>query len=377
MNKKVLNIPIFFWVMIFIIIIIIIKILLFILHQKKEIIKIGAIIPITGPGERLGVEAKDGMMLAIDEVNLRNGINGRKIELIIEDSKSNVQESKKAFMSIEKAYKPIFYITALSSISMALAPLAEENQVVQVGLMVATMKFPGENKWSFRFFYTAENEAESIILILQTLKVKRLGIIYLNDEYGISVLENIKKGFSAADHIVRSDFFEIGDLNYKAQIEKLKNMEAIYFVGLVDHIKKAFMQLRELKYNGFILSVGGASDQFVVKMPEANGVYIPAPFIYSSIYLYTREVQQKYEEKFNKSFNLAAANGYDCIIFLASLLNNKEISRESIKAALEEGFFYHGVLGTIKVKPGEHEINFPICPARIVDGKIEYLNLCK
>ena len=74
--------------------------------QKKEPIKIGAIIPLTGAGEWIGIEARDGMRLAADIINSRNGINGRKIELIIEDSKTDAQEGKKAFTRIEKDHRP-------------------------------------------------------------------------------------------------------------------------------------------------------------------------------------------------------------------------------------------------------------------------------
>ena len=355
MNKRILNIPALFWPIIFIVLIS--TILLFIKYQKKEPpIKIGAIIPITGPGGQLGVDVRDGMMLAIDEINTRNGINRRKIELIIEDSKTDdVQESKKAFIRLEKSHKPLLYISALSSVSMALAPLAEENKVVQIGLMVVTSKFPGENKWSFRYFYTAKIEAQPILLILQKLKINNLGIIYVNDEYGLSVFEAIKKGFGASGGIIRSEVFEMKKINFKEQIEKLINIEA-----------------SDEYHADLVFSTGGASDPLVVKMPEANGVYTTAPIIYSPNYLYAREAKQKYEDKYNKPFNQSTANGYDFIKIFAGLMNNKDISRESIKTALEEGFIYSGVFGTLKVKSGDHEINFPLFPVRIVDGKLEY-----
>lgn len=48
--------------------------------QKKEPIKIGAVLSITGAGSYSGKEVRDGMLLAIDEINAWGGINGRKIE---------------------------------------------------------------------------------------------------------------------------------------------------------------------------------------------------------------------------------------------------------------------------------------------------------
>jgi branched-chain amino acid transport system substrate-binding protein len=326
---------------------------------KEETIKIGVILPLTGAGEQLGVEARDGMLLATDGVNSRNGINGRKIQLIIEDSKSDLQEGKRTFNRIEKAYHPLFYVSVLSAISEAMAPLSEENSVVLFGLMTSSTGFTEHKKWVFRYY------------------VKNLGIIYINDEYGVSVFEIVKHGFQASGGIIRSKSFETGEFNYKEQIETLNDMEAICFIGFVPHIQAAFKQFREGDFEGFILAAGGASDPLVTSMPEANEVYISAPIIYDPNYLFAKEAKEKYETRYNKPFNVFAATGYDFLIFIAGLLQDKKISRENVKIVLEEGFMYPGVFGVLDVKSGEHEIRFPFHPAQIVDGELKYLHINK
>ena len=91
----------------------------FILHPwKKEPIKIGAILSLSGPGESYGKDVREGMVLAVDEINSWGGINGRYIELIIEDSKTNPQEGKKAFNKIEADHHPLLYVSNLSSVSV-------------------------------------------------------------------------------------------------------------------------------------------------------------------------------------------------------------------------------------------------------------------
>ena len=79
--------------------------------EKKGGIKIGAVLPVSGPAKWAGIEIRDGMLLAVDRINSRNGINGRKIELIIEDSKTDPQEGRKAFNRIEKVHRPLFYVS--------------------------------------------------------------------------------------------------------------------------------------------------------------------------------------------------------------------------------------------------------------------------
>ena len=55
-----------------------------------ETIKIGVIFPITGAASDIGVQMRDGMQLAVDEINSRDGINGRPIEMIIVDNETNL-----------------------------------------------------------------------------------------------------------------------------------------------------------------------------------------------------------------------------------------------------------------------------------------------
>ncbi len=340
--------------------------------ERKETIKIGAIIPFSGPAAH-HVDVMDAMFLAADEINSWGGINGRKIEFIIEDSKTNKEEGKKAFNRIEAAYHPVLYISTTGSVSMALAPLAEKNEVVLVGLVVTTPKLTKQRKWVFRYFATVRSEVQPILYILSDLKVKKLGILYQNDEYGTPIYESLEREFKRNGGTVRSEAFNPEKFDYKKQITNLKDMEAIYAVCFAPHLKNVFRQLREENFRGFILGSAGAACSEVTSMPEVNGMYVATPIIYNPNYLFAKEAKEKYEARYNKRFNHQAANGYDLMKLMAGLLEDKEVSRKSVKSVLEEGFIYSGVLGSIDVKPGEHDILFPLYPAQIVDGKLKYL----
>jgi branched-chain amino acid transport system substrate-binding protein len=340
---------------------------------EEETIQIGAVLSISGPGAYNGEEVRDGMLLAVDEINSWGGINGKKIELIIEDSKTDPQEGKEAFNRIETAHDPLLYASTLSSVSMALAPLAEENEVVLVGLVATVPKLTEQNEWAFRYWTTADTDAPAVLSILQELKIKKLGILYINDEYGKSVLSAVKTEFEAIGGIVRGESFEPSEFDYKEQIVKLKDMDAILSIGFDSHVENALKQLRKESFQGFILGLNPAATPIVRSMPEANGAYVAAPIVYNPDYLFAKELKEKYEARYGKPFNHYAANGYDCVKLLAGLLEDEEVSRERMKSLLEQGFIYPGVFGDLDVKPGEHDIVFPLHPAQIVDGEVKYL----
>jgi len=213
--------------------------------QKEGSIKIGAILSLSGPAGFYGKEVRDGMLLAAQEINSRGGINGREIELIIEDSKTNPEEGKKAFDKIESMYHPVLYVSILSSVSLALAPMAGEKGVVLVGMVATAPKLTQKKRWVFRYWTTAKTEVQTIFPIIQELEVKNLGILYLNDAYGTSVFELLKKEFEKTGGSIMGEGFNVKVTDFKAQIANLKDRDAIYVVGLGPHLKNVFRQLKE------------------------------------------------------------------------------------------------------------------------------------
>ena len=340
--------------------------------RKEESIKIGAILSLSGPAGFYGKEVRDGMLLAAQEINSRGGINGREIELIIEDSKTNPEEGKKAFNKIESMYHPVLYVSILSSVSVALAPLAEEKEVILVGMVATAPELTQKKSWVFRYWSTANTEVQTILPVIQELKVKNLGILYLNDAFGTAVFELMKKEFEKTGGAVTGEAFNVKATDFKTQIANLKDSDGIYSVALGFHLKNVFRQLKEENFNGFLFTTNSATAASIRSLPEANGVFTTATSIGNPNYLYTKETKEKYEARYSKPFNKWAAGGYDFVKLFSNLMEDKEISRKIAKRMLDQGFMYPGVFGDIKVKPGDHDILIPLHPARIENGKIKY-----
>ncbi|MDI6769233.1 MAG: ABC transporter substrate-binding protein [Anaerolineales bacterium] len=342
--------------------------------QIKETVEIGAVLSLSGSASYVGEETRDGMLLAIEEINAWGGIDGRKIELIIEDSQTDPQAGEEAFQRIEAAHQPLLYVASISAVAIALAPLAEENKVVLFGLAATAPELTEpENEWVFRYFPTAKDEVPPVLAILEELGVENLGMIYIDDPFGRSFFALARQELEKSGGMIRGEPYDGKTADFTESIARLKDAEAIYVVVMAGHVKDMFGQLRQEGFEGVIVSAGNASIPSVRSLPEANGVYLVASIIYHPSFLYAAEVKERYEARYGKPFNHYAANGYDLMKLLAGLLAGQEISRQSVKSLLEEGFIYHGVFGALDVEPGEHDIGFPMHPARIVDGEIEYL----
>ncbi|PIR70141.1 MAG: hypothetical protein COU46_03245 [Candidatus Niyogibacteria bacterium CG10_big_fil_rev_8_21_14_0_10_42_19] len=341
---------------------------------EKESIKIGAILPLSGAAFYIGEEVKDGMLLALDEINIAGGINGKQIDLIIEDSGNDPREGRDAFDRIEERHKPLLYISALESVSLALAPLAELNQVVLAGLVVVDPLFTKRNEWTFKYYLQAEEEVKPIISTLEKMHIKKLGVMYLDDQYGNSVLELLQSKFEKNGGEITSVGFTIDETDFTDEIKNLSGNDAIYSVGFESHFRNIFSQLRKQNYEGVILGSSAASVPFIRSAPEAEGIYIAAPITYNENFLFAKEINDKYRAKYGKESNHYAANGYDFIKILENLFKGREtLTRRDIKILLEERFLYTGVFGVIDViKSGSRDITFSLYPARIKQGGLDY-----
>lgn len=347
--------------------------IIFIHQGKEDTIKIGAILSITGPGNHIGKQVRNGMLLAIDEVNKWGGVNGRMIELIIEDSKSDPVQAKKAFGKIEDSSRPLLYISTLSSVANAVNALAEKDKVVLMSLVATSPDITIDKEWTFRYYPTAEVEVPPILSILKDLKVKNLGIHYLDDAFGRSVFRMLKKEFEkTGGTTVDVSFNTFLKKKHKGHIPQLKNTDAIFVVGFPEHFEVIFKLLGDAGYPGPILASSDAAVPFIFETPEANGVYLAAPIIYNKNFVLANETRKNYETKYGLTFDHMAANGYDLIKIIAGLLDEEELSRASLKDLLEQGFSSPGILGLVNAEPGEHDIGFLLRPAQVKDGKIKY-----
>jgi len=344
----------------------------FIGESSQESIKIGVTLSETGPGSGIGIPVRNGMQMAVDEVNSDGGINGKNIELFIVDNQSDPEKAKEAFLEIEETYAPLMHVSSLSSISTAVSPLAEEHKVVLMALSATATNVTVEKEWTYRYFPTAEIEAVPISRILDGLNVYNLGILYQNDEFGRSVTDAVEIKSQHPDRTVNREPFDLDVTDFKDHIMNLQNTDPICIVAFPDYVEEILKDIREVNYQGYIIGSSDAVTPNIVSMPEANGMFLATPPIYNSKFQFSSKISDDFESRYNTQYDHNAANGYDFIKILDRILEGEELSRDNVKQVLDGGFNHIGAFGNVHVLPGEHDIAFPLVPAKVVDGKLEF-----
>src|SRR6478736_429004 len=98
-------------------------------RSEDKLIKIGALLPISGPGSYFGAQDKQGIELALDEIN-KSGVNGYKLEVKYEDSSCSPLPATQAAKRLLEQTKPDIVIgEECSDATLAVMPLMEQSKV--------------------------------------------------------------------------------------------------------------------------------------------------------------------------------------------------------------------------------------------------------
>jgi branched-chain amino acid transport system substrate-binding protein len=223
--------------------------------EKKEPVKILFIGPLTGNAATgIGIPHQRGFMMGIEDMK-NKGIN---VDAIFEDDQGDKTKAVTIAQQLIATDKNVkILVSPLSGVSFALAPIAQENNIIlfSTGANPAIAKI---NENTFRFFINADRQGKIMAdYAKNNLNLKSAAILYINDEFGISERDAIKREFEARGiNITKEESYEVGASDVKTQVTKIlaTNPEAIIFSGYGSGLVTAIKTVREFGYNGIYLS---------------------------------------------------------------------------------------------------------------------------
>lgn len=318
-----------------------------------DTIKIGADYAISGNLSQYGEWATSGITLAVEEINESGGINSRPVEVIYEDSEGQPSKAVSAYQKLRNVDGVRYIITYQSSIALAVAPLANQDRVIQMDVSATTPDYSSPNDYTFRTGVVATQLAEDAADILHNDRgVRRVGILFINNDFGQGMIKVFRQAFLG--QIVAEEKFEQDSTDFRTQLSKLKaaNPETIF---LVSHIKEGGLILKQAEE--LSLATPFFSDVYSVEGPDflagardaANGVvYIAPKFRESNTTEEMISFAVRYRSRFGTEPTYFAAQSYDGMMSLyRALLDCSYEDTGCAKQALFE-LDYEGASGPIK-----------------------------
>ncbi len=246
-----------------------------------EAIKIGVTEPLTGPVAASGNYVVQGAKIAESFLNASGGILGHKVELIVEDNKSNPKEAvATAEKLIVRDKVPVLMGAWSSTYTLAVMPKLMEYGVPMVVETSSSGKITTSgNPWIFRISPTSAMEAKSFGTKVDQFGIKKADFLVVNNDWGRGAAVEFKKmleGKGISVGVVETMDAKAQDLS--AQLAKIKASggDTLFITSGVEQITLVLKQAKEQRVSHRIITTGGSSspDQLIAQAgAAAEGSY--------------------------------------------------------------------------------------------------------
>ena len=241
-----------------------------------QTIKIGVNEPLTGPFAASGTYVVNGAKIAAEEINARGGVLGRKIELVIEDNKSNPTEAAAVAEKLITSDKtPVMMGAWGSSLTLAVMPKLMDYEVAMLVETSSSGKITTSgNPYVFRISPPSSLEAEAFQPRVKKLGLKKVDFLVINNDWGRGTAEDFGKMFKGEGVTVGLvETMDPAAQDMSAQLAKFKNSDAetlIVTTG-VDQLVLIFKQMAAIGLKKRVITTGGSQnpDQIIAQAGAA------------------------------------------------------------------------------------------------------------
>lgn len=192
--------------------------------KQSEAVKIGVILPLTGPGAPYGSQVLDGVQLANKIVLRDSQLSDLGIRLIVEDSRTQANAGVAALNKLIFQDRVKVVIGELaSSITLACAPIAERNRVILLSPGSSADEITKAGQYIYRIAPTDSYDGKYLATKMrQKFDIRRVSILYLNNDFGIGLKSRFRTVFeSLGGAVIHEESAELGSVDFRTQIVKL------------------------------------------------------------------------------------------------------------------------------------------------------------
>ncbi len=286
-------------------------------------LKIGSIGPLSGAVAVYGVECKNGIDLAVEEINAAGGVNGQMIQIVAEDDEGNPEKSVSAYKKLTTKDGVKLIIGSLTSgCTQAITQLAQAQKVVQIAPAATAPAITDAGNFIFRAcFIDPFQGTVGGKFSYETLGSRKAAVLYdIGNDYSVGLTDNFVATFtSLGGQVVAKESYATGDKDFNAQLTKIKNAKPDV-VYLPDYYGTVALIAKQLRAQGINTPIVGADGWDGMNNDNAGDEVLNG--FYSNHYATdsTESAVQKFvsafQAKFNKAPNAFAALGYDSVYML-------------------------------------------------------------
>jgi branched-chain amino acid transport system substrate-binding protein len=310
--------------------------------------------------EAYGRNVKNGLMLALDEINAAGGIKrrgeteGKKIDILIEDDGTDEKKAVEKANSLIKTSKvPLIIGGVTSNIALQLAPVCETAKVVLLSPTASSPELTGAGQYVFRNYPSDALEGRVMAeYAVRRMNVRNVAIFYIDNEYGQGLTKVFKEKFTSLGGTVQMEHpYPPNSADFAAPVKELKakTPNAIYVIGYYADITNILKEISKQKVESKIISVEGLVQPMVLETAAefVEGVVYPQPhYNPESPDPKIQEFVKAYRAKFNTKPDIDAAFAYDAVRIVAKAIEQSATYPTDLRDRIAD-VSMRGIIGDI------------------------------
>ena len=332
-------------------------------EKSADSIKVGADLEMTGGSATYGISSKNAIELAFKEINEKGGVNGKKLELVVADNKSEAAEATNAMQKLVSQDKVVAVIGPnLSSSVIAASAINNGSKVLDITPMgtnpnITVDPATGKTKeFNYRTCFIDPFQGTVMATFAKdSLNVQNAAVLIDNSsDYAKGLAQFFKENFvSGGGTITAEESYLQKDTDFKATLTKIKasNPDFLYVPGYYQEVGLIVKQAREL---GMTMPIAGGDGWDSAKLPEIAGAASLNNTYFSSLYSpddasdINKNFVAAYEKAYGQKPDVFAALSYDSALLVAEAIKNASSEDPAkISEAMAKINGFNGVSGSV------------------------------
>jgi len=352
--------------------------------SASDTVKVGIVLPLTGDQAKFGEIEKKSFDLALEEINAAGGINGKKLELIMEDDTGRPEVGRSVVEKLITKDKVVMIGGGYSSsVTYAVAGVCQQNKMPFLVNTGSADKITTSGwDYVFRLNPPVSHYADSVkTLLAEKIQPKTVAILHENSLFGTKGAQSFAEICDEAGYkVVLKEGYEHGGIDFKPVLIQIKqlNPDIVYMVSYIMDASLLMKQAKELKLTPKMF-IGGAAGFTLPEFAENSGIAsekVISATLWHQVLPFpgAMDYYNKFVARFNTPTEYHGAEAYAACYVIADVLKRaKSFKNTDIKQALSETDMMT-VFGPVKFTTWGKMENQNIATTYVVqwiDGKLE------
>lgn len=339
-------------------------------------VRVGVFMSLTGSTANFGISSVNGIKMAADEVNATGGINGKQVELLVQDDRSDASEAATIvtkFVTQDQVHAILGEVA--SSRSIAAAPIAQNAKIPMLTPSSTNPEVTKKGDFIFRSCFIDPVQGAAIAqFAARTLGAKRAAIMVdRKNDYSTGLAQVIDEVFARlGGQVVATQSYQEGDQDFNAQLTSLKgsNPEVIFVPGYYNDVGLIAKQARDKGITVPLIGGDGwdSAQLYAIGGSALNGSYFSNHYSPYDTDAKVQKFVNDYKARYNTIPDALAATAYDAAhIMFDAIKRANSLDGTAIRDALAATKSFPGVTGDVTFNENRDAVK-PIVMIEIKDG---------